>query len=56
MIGKKTALEFYAEDPLQQGFNQGVIASIILLIKPIKPIWHVHEYPTMHYLGKTGQT
>ena len=55
MIGKKTTLEFHAEDPLQHGFNN-ITHEVSYLIKPIKLIRHVHEYPTMHYLGKTGQT
>ena len=55
MIGKKTILEFYAEDPLQHSFNN-ITHEVSYLIKPIKPIRNVHEYPTMHYFGKAGQT
>ena len=55
MIGKKTTLEFYAEDPLQHGFSN-ITHEVSYLIKPIKPIKHVNEYPTMHYFAITRQT
>ena len=55
MIGKKTTLEFYAEDPLQPGFNN-ITHEVAYLIKPIKPIRHVYEYSRIHYFEKTRQT